>query len=120
MNGSASAASDCYPRSLTAMGAGRIPSWCNVRSDRAQPSRHCRSAAEQRLARSNRKIGRVDPDLIRVERPIAERLLLAEILLGKLHRMILGGRVDLERALADLALPAIFAEHVLHEVDDIA
>ena len=33
---------------------------------------------------------------------------------------ILTWSIDLERALADLALPAVFAEHVLHEMNDIA
>jgi hypothetical protein len=41
-------------------------------------------------------------------------------LLGKFRCPDLVGRVNLERALANLEFPAIFAEDILHELDDIA
>jgi hypothetical protein len=49
-----------------------------------------------------------------------QRLVLAEPRFRTFPGLVLVGGVDLERALADLALPAIFAEHVLHEPDDIS
>jgi hypothetical protein len=74
-------------------------------------------AAEQ--PKSGWKVGCRDPNAVGMKGPVAKRLRLAELLLGQLDGAILAGGVDLERALADLALPAILAEHVLHEVNDI-
>ena len=48
----------------------------------------------------------------------SRRLQFAEFSLGGLGGQPLVVRVDLDRALADLALAAVVAEHVFHEADD--
>jgi len=55
-----------------------------------------------------------------VQGPVAQRLFLAEFDLGHLGGLTFAQGVDLECALADLALAAIAAEHVLHEMNDEA
>jgi len=49
-----------------------------------------------------------------------QRLVLAKLRLRPLPGFVLVGGVDLDRALANLDLPAVLAEHVLHELDDIS
>ena len=51
-----------------------------------------------------------------MQRPVAQRLPFTELLLGKLDGVILTGRIDLDRALADLALPAVLAEPVVERL----
>ncbi|PJG57223.1 hypothetical protein CVM73_02135 [Bradyrhizobium forestalis] len=58
-------------------------------------------------------------DAIGMQRPVMQRLVLAELCFRPLRGLVLVRGVDLERALTDLALPAVLAEHVLHEPDDI-
>jgi hypothetical protein len=70
------------------------------------------------LLASGRKICRLDLDAIGMQRPVAKRLRLAESFLGELSGFIFVQRDDFHCALTDLALPAVFAEHILHEVDD--
>ncbi|BAC48440.1 bsl3175 [Bradyrhizobium diazoefficiens USDA 110] len=59
-------------------------------------------------------------DAIGMQRPVTQRLVLAKPRLRPFPGLVLVGGVDLERALADLDLPAVLPEHVLHEPDDIS
>ncbi|MHC2463671.1 hypothetical protein ACVIHD_002683 [Bradyrhizobium embrapense] len=72
------------------------------------------------LSGSSMQIRRLDPDAIGMQRPVAQRLFLAEFDLGHLGGLTFARGVDLKRALANLALAAIAAKHVLHEMNDEA
>ena len=67
---------------------------------------------------SGRKVGRPDLDPVGMKRPVAERLALAEFPFCELHCIGLIRSVDLEGTLTDFDLPAVFAKHVLHEMND--
>src|SRR5664279_3572790 len=69
---------------------------------------------------SGRKVGGLDMDAVGVQRPVAERLRLAEFLLGQFRGVTLAGGIDFHRTLADFALPAVLAKHVLQEPNDIS
>src|SRR3954452_8509954 len=69
---------------------------------------------------SRRKVSRSDLDAVGMQRPVVQRLVLAKPCLRPLSGFVLVGSVDLERALAHLDLPAVLAEHVLHEPDHIS
>jgi hypothetical protein len=77
-----------------------------------------RAAIAGRVLASGRKICGLDLDAIGMQRPVAKRLRRAESFLGQLSGFTFVQRVDFHCALTDLALPAVFAEHILHEVDD--
>src|SRR5450432_1698623 len=81
------------------------------RSDRSprEPIRH-----------SGRKIGLPDVNSVGMKRPFAKRLGFAEFFLGQFGGVALTGSVDFQRALTNFGLPAVFAEHVLHEANDIS
>src|SRR5271169_1997174 len=68
--------------------------------------------------RSGREIGCVDLDSVGMERPVAQRLLFAEFLLCQLPGIAFIGGVDFQRPLTNFHLPAVLAEHVLHEPND--
>jgi hypothetical protein len=51
-------------------------------------------------------------------RPVTERLAFAESQLRQFRGLALIRSIDLQRTLADFRLPAVFAEHVLHETND--
>jgi hypothetical protein len=65
-----------------------------------------------------RKIGLLDLDSISVQRPVPQRLRLAEFLLRQFRGVAFTRGVDLEGTLANLALATVFAEHVFHKPDD--
>src|ERR1700758_2053009 len=53
-----------------------------------------------------------------MQRPFAKPFGPAETLLGEFRGHAFAGGVDFHGALADFDLPAVIAEHILHEADD--
>src|SRR5450756_2421321 len=70
------------------------------------------------IRHSGRKIGLPDVNSVGMKRPFPKRLGFAEFYLGQFGGVALTGSVDFQRALTDFGLPAVFAEHVLHEAND--
>jgi hypothetical protein len=84
-----------------------------------EPVRHRKILGRQILG-SGWEVGHTDLDPVCMQRPIAQRLCLAEFSLRQFGGLTFGRSVDLERALADFTLVSVFAKHIFHEVNDIA
>jgi hypothetical protein len=70
------------------------------------------------IDRSGRKVSLPDLNSVRMQRPVAKRLGFAELSLGQFGGVTLAGGVNFHDALADLGVPAVITEHVLHESND--
>src|SRR3954470_13092350 len=115
---SVSRAPACSAVSPIATVTGPTPSWYSARSVPASPRR--RPSRRPAARPSRRKVSRSDLDAVGMQGPVVQCLVLAKPRLRPLSGFVLVGSVDLERALAHLDLPAVLAEHVLHEPDHIS
>jgi hypothetical protein len=82
--------------------AGPTPSWCSARSAPVAPRRRPSPHPDAKILRG--KVSRLDLDTVGMQRPVMQRLVLAESCFRPFLGLVLVGGVDLERTLAHLDL----------------